>query len=158
MGDRTYAELHIHKDSYNKYKKQFDELYNDEVREGDNTTIFVNFEANYGNMDAHQDFCKEHLIEYDLYYDSGSDYEEGSEFGRVKEKKMVIYETHKSNDVVVEFIQNLLKNKNDPQKIVKALEKELKRIGPPFELGAPKSCDTKSVRYVKKINKKSSPK
>jgi len=142
MGDRTYAEVRIHKHYYDRHKEEIDEMGYDEAEEdGDEVTV-KDYEANYGSLEALESFCQQNKIEYDRRWEAGGDYSAGNEYARIVNGEYKVHDIYDDGDAVLGELKTIL-NEKDPTKREELLNKRIKELEP-FEitpLKAPQSID-----------------
>ena len=149
MGDRTYAELTIHKFHYQQNKKELEATgYHDEVRDdNDETVTFVCYEANYGHMEGLESECQERNIEYNLRWENCGDYNAGEEFFRIvdgEHKVHSIYDTQEETLTALKKVAEIVvKDGATLDEVAKHLTDKIKELEP-FEvkpLRGPNSID-----------------
>jgi len=151
MGDRTYCEIIIHEEDYKRNKEKLDSLGYEIKELKDNKVVFIDYEANYGDIDDLEVLLDELNLEYNKSWDKGDEYLAGSYYCRRRRGKLRSYRIDSSEESILEEIIEALKLE-DPIKIKKALQDKIKELQP-FEPGDLTSNDPKAIKFVKKISK-----
>ena len=142
MGDRTFTEIHINIHYYQQHKDSLDKL-DYERADTDEEAVFIDYEANYAQMHDLEDYCRDHLIEYDKYHEAGGDYDAGEEYARVIDGQCMVHDLSKSGVDMLNQLKVFLKHQDQPVKMIAEMKKLVKQLEP-FEitpLKAPQSID-----------------
>lgn len=130
MGDRTYADITLRKSDYDNLlsdeeRKKIEEEYEEEILD-DDLMRFIDYEANYGQIDPIKDVLVEKEIEYTLTWASGSEYSAGSEFGRLVNGEYMMHSLYDDGETMLYVLKHILKQED----IKKAVEDKINELEP----------------------------
>ena len=129
MGDRTYASITIHKFNYERNKEEIEGMgYEDTEIEGDEVKI-IDYEANYGHLEALEKLCQEQQIEYDKRWEAGGDYGAGEEHSRIVDGVYKVYDIYDDGEAVLTELKTILAE-TDPIKREELIKKKILELEP----------------------------
>ena len=151
MGDRTHTEVSVHnlvfKQLLSRYGGSEDALMSafgiDEITyDGvDGEVIMVEYEANYGEMEALEKLLWASKFEYDKVWADGGEYTAGNLYCRLINGEMRKFEIYNNQQLLLNTLLEL--RDLSPVEMMKVMETKIKELQPfkPEPLKAPNSLD-----------------
>lgn len=133
MGDRTWAEIRIHKDFKHIVGNDNDKICEQyglcEVEEDGDEVIFKDDQANYGHIEDLENVLKEHEIEFTLDWEAGCEYSAGKEYWRKFEGKYQENTIYESQQDTLNALEEILREYS-PDRLEEGIRKTIKYLRP----------------------------